>query len=144
MLSARDGRERAQADHPAASRADPQQQSAAGNAERGMAPVGGHVEQRAQDERPLVDVGMRERENAAPPFRPAVPLAAEIDDIDIERTRPPMPVGAAACHAFEAFDKAQQCRRRPVWHHGEHGVEIVRLPPAPDRCGPVDSRGRHH
>src|SRR5690606_13833953 len=81
----------------------PRQQGSRRQTEHRVPPGWRHIEQRNQHESPAVHLGMRQDHTpaAAPADRPAVARPAEINDIEIERTRPPANAQPPAGIPFE-------------------------------------------
>ena len=83
------------------------QQRARGHPEYGMAPTRRDVEQRHQDESPVVHLGVRQDEAArfAPTRRPADTPAAVVENVDVESARTPPATGAPPGPPFDPLQE---------------------------------------
>jgi len=108
-----------------------------------MVPMGIDLEQRNEDERALMHLGMRQNEasSLSSALRPAEAPAAIIEDIDIEAARTPTGAQAPSRQPLDVFDEPQQRRRRYMRPQEQHCVEIGRLSSRPERRRVVDVRG---
>ncbi len=100
-----------------------------------------NVLKRPQDERAPMHLGVRQDQLsvlALPSARTPDAPATVVEDVDIERARGHAGRKLPAGSALQPLDEAQQCRRRHSRAHGEHRIEVVRLPSATDRCGCVE------
>ena len=104
-----------------------------------MAPEGRYLAQWEQHERPLVHLWVGQLQLAAAPLsvRVADLPPAEVEDIDVQLTRPPPAAKPAASLPLDALEGSQQDGGRcgPLDHH--HRIEVGWLPSQPDRCGRI-------
>lgn len=122
---------------------EPGQQRVPADSENRVAPMRIDLEKGHEHERAAMHLRMRQNEPTprAPPRRPAEAPAAMIEDVDVERTRPPMSAQAPASQPLDALDEPQQHRGCRVGFCKQHGIEVGWLPAWPQWHCRVDARG---